>query len=151
MLLSVLEELKIQGKTYKYMVCLYATAPFITSEVLCKAMDKMIQDGKADQLLSVVEYSYPPQRSYHVAENGRAEFIYPQFVSTRSQDLEKWYHDAGQFYIFDALNYMEKKGIILDNTIPYVLNELMVQDIDTELDWKLAELKYSVMREELLL
>lgn len=145
-LFSTLDKLKEQGREYKYMVCLYATAPFVTAQNLCQAMKKMEEDGKADQLLSVVEYSYPPQRSYRIAESGRAEYVYPEYVSTRSQDLEKWYHDAGQFYIFDASVFMMKRGVIVDNTIPYVLEEMQVQDIDTESDWKMAELKYTIIQ-----
>ena len=35
----------------------------------------------------------------------------------------------------------------MKNTYPVILDEMEVQDIDNETDWKLAELKYSMSRE----
>ena len=32
--------------------------------------------------------------------------------------------------------------MVPENTFPYVLDETMVQDIDTEDDWIIAEMKY---------
>jgi N-acylneuraminate cytidylyltransferase len=55
------------------------------------------------------------------------------------------YHDAGQFYVYDADYFVKHNGIILDHTVPLVLDEMCAQDIDTEDDWKLAELKYKII------
>lgn len=65
----------------------------------------------------------------------------------RSQDLEKQYHDAGQFYIYDAEEYIKRKGIIVDNIMPIVVQETEVQDIDNESDWTIAEIKYKYMKQ----
>ena len=35
-----------------------------------------------------------------------------------------------------------------EDILPLELSELEVQDIDNEVDWKLAELKYNLLREE---
>ena len=35
---------------------------------------------------------------------------------------------------------------MMEHTIPFVINELEVQDIDNETDWKLAELKFKLLR-----
>ena len=43
---------------------------------------------------------------------------------------------------------LEKKGIIKDDCFSIILPEMMVQDIDTLNDWKLAELKYQLLRNE---
>ena len=37
--------------------------------------------------------------------------------------------------------------LVMARTLPFVMSELEVQDIDTEEDWKLAELKYRLMHE----
>ena len=71
---------------------------------------------------------------------------YPEYIRARSQDLEKQYHDAGQFYIYQSEEYLRKKGMIAENIMPLVLSELEVQDIDNEEDWKLAELKYLLVK-----
>ena len=63
----------------------------------------------------------------------------------RSQDLDKIYHDVGQFYVFDVEKFKEAKKLVTKNTGAIIIDELEMQDIDNEVDWKLAELKYQLM------
>ena len=64
---------------------------------------------------------------------------------SRSQDLDKIYHDAGQFYFSKIESLVNNKSLIGSACTPFVLNDIEVQDIDTETDWKLAEIKYSML------
>jgi len=64
----------------------------------------------------------------------------------RSQDLDRMYHDAGQFYYFRAKEFSRQKKIFMEKSMPIILSDLEVQDIDTEMDWKLAELKYQLLQ-----
>ena len=66
-------------------------------------------------------------------------------VRKRSQDLEKLYHDSGQFYLYKVDEYMKYRGLVMEGIVPVIVNELEVQDIDDETDWKLAEIKYNLM------
>ena len=60
----------------------------------------------------------------------------------RSQDLKNIYHDAGQFYM-GTINMIKKNiNIFSDEAYPIILDESLVQDIDTMTDWKIAELKF---------
>jgi pseudaminic acid cytidylyltransferase len=63
----------------------------------------------------------------------------------RSQDLERYYHDCGQFYLLRVETFRKERSMVLHNTIPYIMDEMKVQDIDTPEDWKLAEVKYRLM------
>ena len=63
----------------------------------------------------------------------------------RSQDLEPYYHDCGQFYCLDVKAFLEQKAIWMKDIVPFIQDESTVQDIDTEEDWKIAELKYKIM------
>ena len=56
----------------------------------------------------------------------------------RSQDLEPLYHDAGQFYIYRTDDFKRLKGLIMEGIVPIIVDELEVQDIDNETDWKIA-------------
>ena len=80
-----------------------------------------------------------------VIENGVARYKYPQYQFTRSQDLEPLYHDAGQFYCYQVQEFLKSRGQIVSGIVPFIVDEMEVQDIDNETDWKLAELKYSFM------
>lgn len=146
-IMEVVDNYRRIGKEYDYVCCLYPTTPFITGDILNRAM-QIMEDKKPSVVIPVVQFSYPPQRCFIIDEDGYAKFKYPQYVKTRSQDLEKEYHDAGQFYVYNVEKLFEKKGIIEDDFIPIVLPEICVQDIDTLDDWKMAELKYQVLKEQ---
>ena len=65
----------------------------------------------------------------------------------RSQDLEVEYHDAGMFYFLRVDSFRRKKELLIQPSNGIVLNRLKVQDIDTIVDWKLAELKYKLLHD----
>lgn len=144
-LVEVINEYKKLGKTFDKACCLYSTAPFVTSKRLSEAYSKIV--GDIDSIFTVVEYSYPIQRSL-VEDGQRIRMKYPEYRTSRSQDLEKTYHDAGQFYFFTVEQFLKDKKLWGDNTTPLVLSELEVQDLDTLTDWKLAEMKYQLIRNE---
>ena len=146
-IMEVVDNYRRIGKEYDYVCCLYPTTPFITGDILNRAM-QIMEDKKPSVVIPVVQFSYPPQRCFIIDEDGYAKFKYPQYVKTRSQDLEKEYLDAGQFYVYNVEKLFEIKGIIEDDFIPIVLPEICVQDIDTLDDWKMAELKYQVLKEQ---
>lgn len=77
-------------------------------------------------------------------ENEIFSMRYPEFEFTRSQEIEKSYKDLGQFYMVKSNDFLEQKKIYLDKLYGYVMNSDFVQDINTEYDWKLAELKYKL-------
>jgi N-acylneuraminate cytidylyltransferase len=72
---------------------------------------------------------------------------HPEHKNSRSQDLETHYHDAGQFYFSTVNNLRINKSLWGNNTAPLVLSELEVQDLDTPIDWSLAELKYKLLHQ----
>ena len=145
-LLEVLTEYEARGIHFDALCCIYPTAPFVTAEKLKDAMGQFLQAG-ADTLIPVVPFSYPPQRAM-VIENGSLVFKYPQYMDSRSQDLEKHYHDVGQFYLFRVERYKQLQKLMLGNILPYIVDEREVQDIDNQSDWDIAEMKYRIMREK---
>lgn len=145
--LEVLSEYEKRGRVFGYTCCIYPTAPFLTAAKLCDAM-KQIKEKDAIQLTPVVSFSFPPQRSFVIDADGTMRYKFPEYRKSRSQDLEKMYHDAGQFYIYKTSCYRERQGNIAEGIIPFVMSELEVQDIDNEEDWKIAELKYKLRKEK---
>ncbi|MCQ2081152.1 MAG: pseudaminic acid cytidylyltransferase [Lachnospiraceae bacterium] len=142
-LLEVLSEYKKIGMEFDTMCCIYPTAPFVTKEKLKEAIN-MLEDSDAETLIPVVRFSYPPQRAL-VCEDNRLKFKYPEFINSRSQDLEPHFHDAGQFYLVKVDKFIKNKELMVGNIIPYEQSELEVQDIDNMSDWKIAEIKYQSM------
>lgn len=132
------------GNVFNNICCIYPCAPFITADNLKKAFDLMNADN-FDSVFPVVQFSFPIQRAISV-NNNKLRFFYPEFELSRSQDLEKSYHDAGQFYWLKSASIIESKGIVTSNTGTIILSEMETQDIDTDIDWKLAELKYKLLK-----
>lgn len=138
---EVIEKYQELGKRFDYFACLYPTAPFVTEDVLTKAYEKLLEK-RGDVLIPVVSFSYPPQRGFIIDNNGMMGYKWPENFRKRSQDLEKMYHDCGQFYFYRTAAFLEKRGQFLDGIVPFELKESQVQDIDTLEDWAMAEIKY---------
>lgn len=143
--LEVLEEYKKRGQEFEYVCCIYPTAPFITAERLKESKEKLVKTG-ADGVVPVVAFSFPPQRCF-IIQDGKGKFKWPENQFIRSQDLEKWYYDCGQYYFVKTVSFLKSRRLIMDNTIPIITDEMKVQDIDSCEDWELAELKYKFMKE----
>ena len=82
-----------------------------------------------------------------IIESGNAEYKYPEYQFTRSQDLEKMYHDSGQFYYFNVKRFEHTGKMLGDAIKPIIISEMKAQDIDNEEDWKIAEMKYRMIYE----
>uniref|UniRef100_UPI0040568FF0 pseudaminic acid cytidylyltransferase n=1 Tax=Acetatifactor sp. TaxID=1872090 RepID=UPI0040568FF0 len=142
---EVIEEYEKRGEHFDIACCIYPTAPFITAESLKEAVEQLLQK-EADSVMPVVRFSFPPQRSV-VIENGLLKFKWPEYMLARSQDLEPFYHDVGQFYCLRVSSFLAQNKLIMDKTIPLEISELEAQDIDNEEDWKIAEIKYQLLKE----
>lgn len=140
---EVLDEYHKLGRDFDIFTCIYPTAPFITADKLKESVDKL-SASDVDSLIPVVRFSYPPQRALEI-HDGRLIFRQPENMLKRSQDLEPHYHDAGQFYVVRCDSFKKNHGLLMGNILPLELTELEVQDIDNEVDWQLAELKYKLL------
>ena len=145
-LLEVVSKYKEMGRTFNSLCCIYPTAPFITAQKLVDSM-RLLQERQADTVMPVIPFSFPPQRGL-VINNDRLLFKWPENTMKRSQDLQPMYHDCGQYYCMSMDRFIQEKRLVMDYTVPYVISELEAQDIDKEIDWKLAELKYELMTKQ---
>ncbi len=142
---EVIEEYQKRGSEFDLFACIYPTAPFVTADKLKSAVESL-SSSDADVLIPVVRFSYPPQRAMEI-HDGRLIFRDPENLSKRSQDLTPHYHDAGQFYISKTQSFLKNHARMMGNILPLELSELEVQDIDNEVDGKLAELKYNLIHD----
>ena len=94
-IMEVLKTYEERGEHFDNFCCIYPTAPFVTGERLKQAMDLL---ADSDSVMPVVPFSYPPQRGLLISEEGFLKRQFPEYALARSQDLQKIYHDCGQFY-----------------------------------------------------
>ena len=142
-LLEVLSEYEKRGEQFELACCIYPTAPFVSGEKLKLAVESL-EKSDADTLIPVTAFSYPPQRAMLIRE-GRLVFEYPEYLDSRSQDLEPHYHDAGQFYVFRTEAFQQNRRLMTGNILPLVLSDMEVQDIHNPTDWEIAEIKYRIL------
>jgi pseudaminic acid cytidylyltransferase len=137
---EVLAEWKRRGRSFEDVCCLYPTAPFLTGEKIKRAHE-LLQVSRASALISVVRFDYPVQRALRMVE-GKISLRMPEFKDSRSQDLEPFYHDAGQMYWLHGREFLKRMSFFTDDAVGFELSETEVQDIDTMEDWEIAELKH---------
>lgn len=141
--LDVLKEVvnKLKSKTIENICCLYPCTPLVSKENLKKAYNKFVLEG-FETLLSIQEYPHPIQRSLSFNEQQEVVFNDATHISTRTQDLETFYHDAGQFYFHKKKVITDYDNIYSGRTGGYLLSSYQAQDIDNSDDWALAESKF---------
>lgn len=142
-LLEVLGEYRLLGEEFAYACCIYPTAPFVTAEKLRRGCELLAGSG-ADSVVPVVRFGYPIQRALKV-EDGVLKMIWPEHLNSRSQDLVPAYHDCGQFYWLAVPGFLSSGLLFGPRTLPLEIPESEVQDIDSEEDWKVAEMKYRML------
>ena len=140
---EVVEAYRKLGQAFEEICVLYPCAPFVS---VADLMDAKCLLEKYDCVIPVVRFDFPPFRSFEISES-KLRYKWPEYEKSRSQDLEELFHDAGQWYFFrNEERYHE--SLVKRSTSPLILESNKVQDIDTISDWKLAELKFQILNEE---
>jgi pseudaminic acid cytidylyltransferase len=134
------------NKKFDNVCCLYATAPFIQPKIISKAYHQLLE-SKKDFCFSITSFPFPIQRAIKIDQNNEMNMFYPEYFNKRSQDLDKSFHDAGQFYWGKVQAFKDELPIFSEASSPYVLPRHLVQDIDTMEDWVRAEIMFKVLLE----
>lgn len=145
-LTEVFDAYSKDGRSFDLACCIYPTAPFVTGDRLRAAFDRLRSSG-AECVMPVTRFSPPIWRSFEM-DGERLRYRWPEHALTRSQDLPPAFYDAGQFYAFDVARFGESRSLVGPDTIGIDVPESGVQDIDSDEDWRLAELKYRLLAEK---
>ena len=146
---EVLNSYKKIGVNPKYICCIYPTAPLLSFNTLIGAHE-IIKKNSAKSVIPVAKFSYPIQRAL-IKKNKKLKMNWPENINKRSQDLNEFYHDAGQFYFLRVESFLKEKLLFTDCTYPIELPSILVQDIDVIEDWGLAEFKYKYLKKNKVL
>lgn len=127
-----------QNKKFNYVCCIYPVTPLLKVENLYKAFE-LIKTGIWDYVFPAIEFSSPIERSFKKSKKGVIKLNQPEFVNTRTQDISKNFHDAGQFYFGKTNAWVNKNSILGGNSTFIELDKYEVLDIDTIKDWNFVE------------
>ncbi len=138
---AVIEAEKSYGVTYDYVVELPCVAPLRNSKHICEAVDKLL-NSNSDSVISVCKMQDKhPVRMKRIVNDTIQDFCkeFPEGEGSRRQDLEPCYIRNGAIYA------MTRKCIVEDFSRngklsrPYVMDELHSVNIDSMIDFYLAE------------
>jgi pseudaminic acid cytidylyltransferase len=136
-----------QGWELDAVCCLYATAPFTRADDLRQGLERLNSDSWAF-CFSATSYASPIFRAFRQSETGGVEMFFPEHFDKRSQDLPEALHDAAQFYWGRPEAWCSHERLFDRQSTPLLIPRWRVQDIDTEDDWRRAELLWKALFEE---
>jgi pseudaminic acid cytidylyltransferase len=127
-----------QGQAPDAACCIYPCVPLLLPADLRDAHALFVQ-RQADYVYPVLAFHSSPWRAMTKPEGGPMQFVYPEHELTRTQDLPRCYHDAGQFYWGKARAWTS--GLRMhSHGHGWEMPGHRVVDIDTPDDWRRAEL-----------
>ena len=130
------------GWAIDYVCCIYPCVPLIEARNLEVAFDLLLRT-KANYTFPVTEFPSAIQRALKRFADGHMHPFYPEYETTRTQDLESAYYDAGQFYWGNVSAWLSRLNIH-SNGLGIVIPNWRVVDIDTPEDWQRAEIMYKM-------
>lgn len=139
-----LEWMEAEAGTFAAVCCLYATAPFATAADLRTALG-MLEAGDWSYVFTAAEFSAPIFRSFQIRPEGGVEMFFPEKFASRSQDLPRAWHDAGQFYWGRPSAWRAREPFFTSRALVLPLPRSRVQDIDTPEDWAHAERLHALL------
>ena len=135
-----------QLPVFDYACCVYATAPLLQARYLRQGLELLKQHPHKSFAFSVCGFGFPVQRALTLDEEGALTSLYPEFRTTRSQDLPEAFQDAGQFYWGRSEAWLRGETLFSPASLPVILPRYLVQDIDTPEDWQRAEYLYAALK-----
>lgn len=123
-----------------FMLCL-PTAPLRKHSTISGFLAAWKKDSNAR--FSASKYDFPIQFAFDINVNGDWEAISsdsPMLTgNTRSQDISARYRPNGAIYLQKTSTLNENKTLYLDAK-PFLISEIESIDVDTEIDFKFAEI-----------
>lgn len=131
---------KHQDYQAEYILLLQPTSPLRTVADIENAI-QMLKDKDALAVVSVCETDHHPWWSNTLPENGNMKnFIRPDILNKRRQDLPVFYRLNGAIYLAETDYLHECNGFFGPDTFAYKMPKSRSVDIDSDLDFKLAQL-----------
>ena len=139
-MLHALHSLAARGEHYDYLVLLQPTSPLRSAADIDTAIESLLRK-QADAVISVCETDHPPEWSNTLPDDlSLANFYRPGIRSVRSQDLPKSYRLNGAIYIYNCRRLLDSGSLEMDdNSYAYIMPRERSIDIDTALDFRIAQ------------
>ena len=121
---------------FKYVCCIFATAPMINKYIIKKGLNKLIS-GNYDFVFAASAIEKSNLRSFFF-KNNKLEMLNKKFYAMSPKKLPVPYIDAGQFYWGTKNAWKKNNTLFTKNSNFVVLNKKKFNDINTLQDLKFA-------------
>ena len=133
----ILEYFLQKNIEYTSFCVLLPTSPLRNKNDIIGAYN-IFEENNAECVMSLVEYSYPPQRAVCV-KDGYVKPYYGLENMKPTQKLEKLYRHDGSVLFCKSDSFMKNDGFYQNKIIPYFVPDERAVDIDSPMDLKWAE------------
>lgn len=138
-ILHALNFFREKGQVFNYVCKLQPTSPLRTANHIRGAYD-MMRDRNANYIVSVCECEHSPLWAGVLDADLKLEnFIKEENKIACRQSLDIYYRLNGAIYLGKVESFMQEKNFLGKGSIAYIMKQEESIDIDTELDFKIAE------------
>ncbi len=139
MIEEVLSNYRNRGKVFDTFCLLQPTSPLRTSKDISVAYD-LYREKASFAVVSVCEAEHSPFWCGHLPDNYEMVGFIDQENMKQRQHNDKFYRLNGAIYIINTVRFFEDRYFYQAGSFAYIMPQNRSVDIDTEIDFKLAEL-----------
>ncbi len=145
-IVHALDYVSAQGDYYDYVQYIFPTAPLRTATHIREAAEQVI-DTQADMVISVCETDHPLQWMNTLPEDGSLHnFVALENRARNRQEFSPSYRINGAIYVARWDVFAKRQDWFAQDTRAYVMAREQSIDIDTPMDFSLAELMLKELR-----
>jgi pseudaminic acid cytidylyltransferase len=140
--LSVMQDavfkLKADTAAMENVCCIYPATPLLKPGYITQGLQKL-KNEEWKYVFSGQKANQSPQRLFSLSASKGVELLFPKYNDTRTQDLDDFFYDAGQFYWGQVSSWENGIPIFSSNSTIVEIPRNLAVDIDTVEDWQYAE------------
>jgi CMP-N-acetylneuraminic acid synthetase len=134
-----IESLAASGRTFTHLMLLQPTSPLRTADDVRSAVDRLDQSpGRA--VVSVCPAEHSPLLANTLPDDGSmAAFLRPEVATSNRQAMPQYYRLNGAVYLAEIDALLASGSFVSEDTYALVMPIERSVDIDSELDFQIAE------------
>lgn len=137
---NVLSALAAQGRTFTHLMLLQPTSPLRSADDIRAAIARL-DETAGSAVVSVCETEHSPLLANTLPEDGSmSAFLRPEVARANRQELPRYYRLNGAIYLAELDYFRETGSFVGEKTFALIMPLERSVDIDSEIDFALAEL-----------
>lgn len=134
----VLEQLRKDASHFDQLVLLQPTSPLRNATHVTDSIAQFRATG-AQSLISVTDAEHHPHKMFTIDGEHLTPFFSRDALHAPRQLLPRAYRQNGAIYIVWVKAFLESASFFIDPCSPYIMDGRDSVDIDTDIDWRVAE------------